>query len=331
MCGNDGGGAWRVSPEDTYEVARLTGPGSVNRTDTRWGVRGTDLGHMFTHRGRVYFVFGDTFGRRPGAWRSNVMAWADPEQDPARGIAFAGMVTGWRGRAKQLIGRGQVPGTCVTVIPTYGVSTGDAMVLHYMAVREWGTPGGWRLDHSGLARSGNDGRSWRPAGVSWPGDSGFGQVAMARSGGHIYLFGIPGGRFGACHLARVPADRLLDPTAYEYWEGADWASGDPGRARAVVEPPVGELSVRWSPHYESWLMLHLDVRARAVVLRMAPQLVGPWSQGQEVVSGRSVRTIYAPYLSPWWNDGADIWFTLSRYNYYNVFWWHTSLRLSGLR
>ena len=75
---------------DTYEVARLTGPGSINATDSRWYVHGTDLGHMFEHRGRTYMVFGDTFGPpgKPPAfgedWRSNVMAYGR-DRDPSDG------------------------------------------------------------------------------------------------------------------------------------------------------------------------------------------------------------------------------------------------------
>src|SRR5690242_7008195 len=66
----------------TYQIAREDGTGSINHTDTRWGLYGADLGHMFLHRGRMYMVFGDSFGG-PAAdpfqsqnhedWRSNTM------------------------------------------------------------------------------------------------------------------------------------------------------------------------------------------------------------------------------------------------------------------
>jgi hypothetical protein len=70
----------RVDHDNTFEIARLTGPDSINNTHERWNVYGTDLGSMFEHRGRIYMAFGDTFGA-PGHppefgddWRSNAMA-----------------------------------------------------------------------------------------------------------------------------------------------------------------------------------------------------------------------------------------------------------------
>lgn len=317
--------AWSVDPAGTYEIARLTGPESINRTDTRWKVHGADLGHMFEHRGLLYQVFGDTFGRFGRGWRSNTMAYAR-DQDPRGGVVFDGMLTGRRGRARQLLGRRDVPGRVVTVIPTYGLSVGGRMILHYMAVRQWGAPGRWTLDHSGLAYSEDDGSTWDLSGVAWPGDSNFGQVAFARSEGHVYMFGVPGGRFGELRLARVERERILDGHAYAYWTGKGWVSDRPGEACRVVGAPVGELSVRWNSHYGAWLLMYLDASARAVVLRTADRLIGPWSEARPVVTAAAVPRLYAPYIPPWWNDGPDIFFALSRYDIYNVCWWRTGLR-----
>ena len=36
---------------------------TLSRTETRYGIQGTDLGNSFEHDGRVYFLFGDTVGR----------------------------------------------------------------------------------------------------------------------------------------------------------------------------------------------------------------------------------------------------------------------------
>ncbi|HZT35386.1 MAG TPA: hypothetical protein VFA15_05675, partial [Nitrososphaera sp.] len=46
----------------TYQIAQEDGTGSINHTDTRWGLYGADLGHTFMHRGKMYMVFGDSFG-----------------------------------------------------------------------------------------------------------------------------------------------------------------------------------------------------------------------------------------------------------------------------
>src|SRR5215204_667248 len=60
----------RVSP--VTMVAQLTGAASINDTEAKYGVAGTDLGHTFAHEGQLYMVFGDTFGTFKSDWRSNV-------------------------------------------------------------------------------------------------------------------------------------------------------------------------------------------------------------------------------------------------------------------
>lgn len=73
-----------------------------------------------------------------------------------------------------------------------------------MSVHEFGPPGQWSLNHSGLAYSDDNGLTWtKSPDAVWPGDSNFGQVAFVKSGEEVYLFGIPGGRFGHAELARV--------------------------------------------------------------------------------------------------------------------------------
>ena len=55
--------------------------------------------------------------------------------------------------------------------------------------------------------------------VVWPGDTNFGQVAFVKDGDYLYLFGIPGGRFGGAKLARVPQAQVLYQSQYEYFTG----------------------------------------------------------------------------------------------------------------
>jgi hypothetical protein len=318
---------------DTQEVARLTGPGSINETDRRWFVYGTDLGHMFEHRGRTYMVFGDTFGPpgKPPAfgedWRSNVMAFSR-DRDPSDGLSFEGMITDRPGHAKELIDQPTVPGEEVTVIPTNGVSDGRRMYLHYMAVREWGPPGEWWLNRSGLAYSDDDGQTWALSDRVWDGDSNFGQVAFVERGRHVYLFGIPGGRFGGARLARVERHDLLSSDRYEYWDGRRWVR-DESAATTIVPAPVGELSVAWNRHHRRWLMMYLDDAADEVVLRTSKRLTGPWSDPRTVVTAAEVPSLYAPYLHPRLSGGRDIYFALSRFDQYDVFWWRTSLERRG--
>ena len=56
-----------VVPNRTVKVCQLTGEidrergqPTLNRTETRFGLKGTDLGSSFEHQGHTYFLFGDS-------------------------------------------------------------------------------------------------------------------------------------------------------------------------------------------------------------------------------------------------------------------------------
>ncbi|HEX7036727.1 MAG TPA: DUF4185 domain-containing protein [Pseudomonadales bacterium] len=310
------------------KLAALTGPESSNATADRWGIHGADLGHMFWHRGKLHMVFGDTFGY-PGLggrnWRSNTMAViADP--DPASGLPFEAMITGDNGLAKELIPSKKVDRVEKTVIPTYGVSTGGRMVLHYMSVRQWGKHGVWEVGHSGLAYSDDDGATWHtPASAVWPRGSGFEQVAFVKHDGWIYSFGIGEGRWSGVRLRRVAPEHILERDAYQYWSGSEW-SGAIEAATPVVPAPAGELSVAYSERHRRWLMMYLHPQRKAIVLRTAPELTGPWSAEQPVVTAREYPGLYAPYIVPGAAIDGELYYTMSLWGAYNVFLMRTKLQ-----
>jgi hypothetical protein len=140
---------------------------------------------------------------------------------------------------------------------------------------------------------------------------------MVEDGGYVYVFGTPSGRFGPAKLMRTPSESLLDPDSYEYWDGEGW-SGDEADAAEVVPAPVGEMSVRWSDFHGRWLMMYLNDLTHAIVLRTAERPEGPWDDERVVVTAREHPTLYAPFMLPE-ISGPDIYFTMSRFDVYNVF------------
>lgn len=316
------------------QLAREDGEPSLNDTGTRWDVYGADLGHQFLYRGRMAMVFGDTFGSPAAAdffsvphsdYRSNTMAWIEPPANPEAGLLFTSMVTDRPGHAKELLSSLKVPGQEQTVIPTYGVAVGDRLYLHYMSVQEFGAPGHWTLNYSGFGYSDDGGQNWTKDTTDvWPGDSNFGQVAIVDHLGRLYFFGIPGGRYGGVQLARTYPGAVLRLDQYEYWDGARWQS-DRLQAQTIVPAPVGELSVRWNSYYQKWLMAYLNDPLGEIWLRTAPALTGPWSSPQVVTTSASYPQLYAPYITPLWNDGPDIYFTMSLFGPYAVWLFKTRL------
>lgn len=332
------------------QVAQLTGVDSVNATD-QYGVYGTDLGSMINAGDTTYFLFGDTFGERApdhvgagGAyWRSNVLAHST-DTDPADGITFDGMTVDESGLATELVpGLHEPDGTGeVTKIPTYGFAAGGSLYLHFMSVHHWGAPGEWDANYAGLARSDDDGRTWSVLDdVRWPGASNFVQVSAFVSESHnsdedvVYLWGIPGGRFGSVQLASVPVGDVDDPGAYRYFTGLDDAGqpswdADPAAATTVVDDTVGELSVVHNPYLDRWIMTYLK-EGTGVVLREGLTPWGPWDDPHVVVPAEDHPGLYAPYLNPRYTSdgGRTIYFTLSLWDPYNVFLFKADLDKAG--
>jgi hypothetical protein len=291
---------------------------------------------MFSMGNRLYMVFGDCYGAgftpppdgNSNAFdhRGNTLA-VIADRTPADGLAIERMIADQPGHAKALLPPGKVPKvTEAALIPTNGIAVGSRMVLHYMSVRSWDGPGRWTLNGAGLATSEDQGETWtKNTTVVWPGNSGFGQVAFVKSGKTVYLFGIPGGRFGDVKLAQVPEKKLLVSSAYRYFGGMSgkkplWLPVEAGSV-PVTSGPAGELSVMWSPFLKRWLMTYLSEPGRALVIRDAPELWGPWTAPKVLATTKEYPAAYGAYMHPWLTEknGEIIYFTMSRWLDYNVF------------
>ncbi|MEV0053320.1 DUF4185 domain-containing protein [Saccharopolyspora shandongensis] len=324
-------------------LTRITGEDSCNRTASRFGIRATDLGIMWDDgRGGVLAAFGDTYGDGWGGhgagpksadWRYNVIA-RSTNTDLDAGLKFDSVLSREDGMAGQALPGDRTGAREHTVIPTAGIAIGGRNYLHYMSVRRWGMPGVWHTNYGALAYSDDGGATWtksetavwRNSRQPWlsrfrrrdPGGHPFQMIGFAGVlDGRAYLLGTPSGRFGAGHLARVGADDLLDPAAYEYWTGSGWGD-DPLAAAPVLPAPVAELSVQFNRHFDRWFAVHLDEQRAAIVLRTAPELTGPWSGGEVVVSGADCPGLYGGFLHPWAADRPAIYFTLTQWGPYNV-------------
>ena len=323
-------------------LGQVTGADAESATD-KYAVHGTDLGSMFQHDGKTWFVFGDTFGERPPGftggggsfWRSNTLGYTT-DTDPSDGITLDGMILDEFGAAAELLPSKKVDNEEMTVIPTHGFAANGAMYLHWMSVRHWGDPGEWEVNDAGLAKSTDDGQSWTVLEEPrWDGESQFVQVSPAQvsDGGTewTYFWGITHGRFGGASLMKVKTSDVERADAYEYFSGVD-AEGRPQwsdsaeDAAIVVDDTVGELSVVWNDYLDRWIMTYLK-EGTGVVLREGITPWGPWSEPIEVVSATELPGLYAPFMAPHYTDdgGKTIYFALSVWDPYNVFWYKAEL------
>lgn len=336
---------------DVTQIAQLTGPGSTVNDTESVGVAGTDLGWMLTVGEKTYFVFGDTFGTRAadavggqgGNWRSNAVAYST-DDDPSDGITFDGWVLDDIGLALEVApgahdantGEGEV-----TKIPTGGFAVDGVLYLQYMSVSFWGEPGHWEADHAGLVRSTDEGATWEVLDAPrWPGDSNFVQIASAPvtedGTEYLYLWSIPAGRFGEVKLMRVEAEpeAVEDLGAYRYFAGTE-GDGSPiwseamDEAQTVLPGQIGELSVMYSPTFERWLMTYSTGGDAVLAEGLTPW--GPWSEPHVLTTQAQTPGLYSPYLDPRYvsADGRTIYFSLSIWGPYNVFWYSADLEAAA--
>lgn len=318
-------------------VAKLTGAGSVNRTDKRWQVQGTDLGIMWESApGQVAIAFGDTIGRGfhpPGGqgddWRSNVLAFST-DRNLSDGMTFDSMVQDSRCHAAELLSSRKLDNVEITTIPTSGFAVGDRQYMSYMSIRTWNSiPGTWWTNHGGIAYSDDGGSTWtKDPYAQWDnifGVTAFQVAAMVPAGDFVYMFGTPNTRLGAVGLARVPKDQVLNKSAYQYWSNGSWTPvGGAAAATPIVHGPVAELSVRYDESTGKWQMSYLDTAKTAIVLREADSPQGEWSDGAPTVSVLDYPELYGGFIHPW-SRGNDLYFTISTWSDYNVFLMHARI------
>jgi hypothetical protein len=325
-----------VVPTGLELIAQVTGEDSPNRTGSRFGFLATDLGILWDDgEGGVLAAFGDTYGEGwagPGAGartadhRRNVLGRSTGTELRA-GLVLDEMTEDRPGHAAEILPADPHRRLESTVIPTAGIAVDGVQYIHYMSVKVWGVPGGWRTNYGGIAYSRDRGMTWhKDRDARWRntwlrGRQPFQMGAFTRDPADpawVYLFGTRNGRFGDVHLARVAAARVAHPDSYEYWTGSHWSEFW-HRARPVAAGPCGELSVAYHRGLGCWLMVHLDDRAGRILLRSAAAVTGPWSDGQTLVSGQEYPALYGGYLHPGALDGDEIYFTMSQWGPYNVY------------
>jgi hypothetical protein len=225
-------------------------------------------------------------------------------------------------------------------------------------VTNWGSPGQWTTNFSGIAYSYDNGENWQIAPTSirynqLTGNQNFQQAAFVRPGdGYVYSYGTPNGRQGFAYLSRVKEADILDVTKYDYyskgsaggWFGigatpAGWYKNNPSAATPVfgqdqgacgVGNPgnqVSELSVQYNKQLKKYVTLYGD-QFNNIVMRTSDTPQGAWSAAKVLMPQQS-GGIYAPMMHPWspstLGTGNDLYWNLSDWSDYNVLLMKTDL------
>lgn len=349
----------------TQFLQLVTGPTSPNES-SRYGVAGTDLGIMWDNDDeadpQVLMAFGDTMGdcSVPGnQWRSNVL-FRSSDEKLSDGVTIDSAATGDDGLAKSLVPRANLPGE-TTIIPTAGIAVEGVQYLRYMSVAQWGQPGSWTTNYSGLAYSTDNGENWtpvpsmaRPITDAVPAGDGAPPVddkwfdsqmsSYLETDEYLYEYMTSSGRQGAPIVARAPVDDspspedlsdgnatppaegVLDPEAYKYWDGDDWVA-DVNDAAPVMPSPASEMSVMWNEHLDQYTSMYSQ-GYNSVVMRTADQPEGPWDDPKVLVDYSTLPGVYGAFMHPWAQaqaKGDDLYYLVTTWNAYNVFLVRTDL------
>jgi hypothetical protein len=282
----------------TGEEDRERGEPTVNRTLTRANVYGTDLGASFEHDGKLWFLFGDTWSATSAD--DDAIAWSeDADPDDCVEMEFPVDERGnWIPP--------EVPGVSQGAfeVPLDGVSVGDAMYVYFSTDH---SPD-MTMGRSILARSLDNGRTFEHVAdisvqgrfinisavaidnADWPG-------LPSSTGRGLLLWGSGVYRASNVALAWQPLDEIEDPSAIRYFAGLGddgcsptWSEHETDAEDLFDEPCVGELSVEWNPHIETWLMTYNCHEPRGIRYRTSDVPWGSWSES---------RNLFHP-----WTDGG---------------------------
>src|SRR5580704_6424664 len=331
---------------------RASGKPTLSQTGKRFGVEATDLGSSFEHKAKLYFLFGDTWGR-PGA--RDVLAWTE-SQDPGKIVLH--FYRAKEGKWLPLTVPGIKQGAFE--IPSGGISiAGTIYVVCTTDHTEQKTMG-----RSVVASSHDDGRTFKL--LHELSRTKFINVSFWLVEDWLYIYGSGDYRKSDVYLARTKPAQIGNRSQLEYFIGRGqkgFPRWSPLEAQAVAlfqQPQVGEFSVSYARPFKRYLMLYNAANPRGITLRSAEAPWGPWSAGTVIfepgrdggyghfmhISSKAQKNgdglsdpkraeewggEYGPYIMSRFTTGADgrcrIYYTMSTWNPYQVMVMRSDLRL----
>jgi hypothetical protein len=260
---------------------------TMNLTGIRYNLPKTDLGVPFTHNGRTFILFGDT--------------WTFPvEDDP---IAFSDDKNLEDGLSMTFLANSngnyrpvQIPGVSLSAfeVPMEGVSVNGKMYIYATT----GHSSTVVIGRSVLAVSNDNGYNFsylydfsslhfmslsivKVQSPEWKGLPEF-------TGEGLIIFGSGQYRASNVRLAFQPADQIETPSSRLYFSGLAqsgqpiWSNIESDAIALFDQPYVGELSVSYNKFIHKWIMLYNAPQPRGINMRTADKPWGAWSEPQVI-------------------------------------------------
>jgi len=255
-----------------------------NQTESRFGIRGLDLGASFLHKNRIYFLFGDTIRTPFRAEDENLDSIAfctDPNPDDGLDLTFYKDPPRIRNEAFSQRG---------FEVPLDGVSHRGAMFVFFSTDNRMVG----HMDVMGrsvVASSANDGYDFtylydfsREKFINVSIEVVDGTTVGLRSYGKtLLIWGSGRYRSSDVYLAAMPLEEIASGRFVRYYAGQragepfwDWRESE--AVPLFCAGCVGELCVRWNPFLKRWLMLYNGDNPRGIIMRLAENPWGDWSE-----------------------------------------------------
>lgn len=291
----------------TGDEDRHLGQPTLNRTASRFGVVGTDLGASLEHQGRIYFLFGDT----PGTPRPGQRQVEKPGKVPGLGndsIAFTEDMNPEDCLEIQFVvdGSGRylspsMPEISLTdyEVPVSGFSNGESMYVFFVTDR---AEGDTLTGRSILARTRDGGQTFQlvhtlSQGVLLHVTSATVESAAVpglptEAGQGVLIWGSGNYRQSNPRLAYAPLDSVENRPAYRFFSGLNesgvplWSEADDAATDLFNHPCIGELSVAYVPSFSKWLMLYNCNQPPGIHFSTSDTPWGPWSAGELLFNPR---------------------------------------------
>jgi hypothetical protein len=262
-------------------------PFAHNRTESAYGIRGTDLGVSFAHRGRTYFLFGDTLRvDQPDDWDNlDLIAYThDPAPDDGLDLAFFHEPPRISDGISQ---RG-------FEVPLDGVSAGKHMYV-FFSTDEQKYGDNELMGRSVLTRCDDDGFAFRYVrdlsrhkliNVSVQRGTldahAADRIGLSVGSDVLWIWGSGRYRSSDVYLGVVPFAQLEPgPFDMRYFAGTraspSWSSAEEDATPLFTGGSVGELSVRWHPALQRYLATFNSDNWRGIHLHSSATPWGPWT------------------------------------------------------
>jgi hypothetical protein len=302
----------RFMPGSTVKVEQLIGEidkelhrPTLNQTFSRFGVLGTDLGYSFEHKGRAYFLFGDTVGHV--SYAEDTIAMTDA-RDPEHGVRMD-FLTASPGKYLVIKPKGISMGPFET--PISGISLTGRM---YVAVRTSHSDD-WSKDRAVLTRFIPPATFQPLRTMSAPPTAHFITMSLhlqpepmprlPPGGPYVIIWGTGKYRQSDAYLSIVPVAQFESGQGTRFFTGLDangtpeWSTHEADADPIVKDGQLGDLSVTWCKDLGLWLMTYDHRKPPGIFFSYSKKPWGPWSEPQRVFGpGDGAMFIHNPRANP---------------------------------